>query len=250
MKTQIKKWMSIMLVMSVLALFPLNAFATSVTTGATNNDGVITISGTVTDAASGQEITILVVQEGADVDNLSPSEIAHVAQVVPTNGEYTVSFTMPVAKRTGTYDVYVGGTNVSTPDDDSFTFATEAPTEAPTAAPVAPTVEMTAKPAVNGANAFYYVMTIVLNDGVASDFVVKHYPTTGTVSGEANAEVQNFGTSNISNATVKLISVLKGIPNAEADRDITTKATLTFTLGGNTDSITQTGHTSLNDTRN
>ena len=93
-------------------------------------------------------------------------------------------------------------------------------------------------------------MTIVLNDGVASDFVVKHYPTMGVGSGEENAQVQDFGTSNISNATVKLISVLKGIPNEEADRDITTTATLTFTLGGNTDLITQTGNTSLNDAKN
>lgn len=251
MKTPIKKWTSMMLLMAMVMLLPFNALAVATTNGtATENNGVITISGTVTGAVAGQKVTVLVVNDNADINNLAASDIAYVNQVVPSNGNYNLTFTMPVSKRTGTYDVYVGGTNVSTPDDDSFTFATEAPTEAPTAAPVAPTVEMTAKPAVNGANAFYYVMTITLNDGVASDFVVKHYPTTGAGSGEENAKVQEFGTSNISGVTVKLISVLKGIPDGEVNREIATKATLSFTLSGNAGSVTETGTTSLNDLSN
>ena len=244
MKTQVKKWMSIMLVMSVLALLPLNAFATSVTTGATNNNGEITISGTVTNAVSGQEITVLVVEHGADVDNLSPLEIAHIAQTTPqSNGTYSVSFTMPVAKRTGTYDVYIGGTEVNSPENTSYTFPTEAPT-------TAPEVQLgDAKPAVNGDNAFYYFITITLNDGVATGFNVKHYPTEGTGAGENNAEVQNFTVANISGATVKVISVLRGIPDTEADREIATKATLSYTIGGNAGSVTDTESTTLNQTK-
>ena len=246
-----KKYLAILLTMMLLLSWTWNVSAAEVTAGATENDGVITVSGTVTNAVSGQKVTVLVVEDGATLGSLSASDIVYMNQVTPNgSGAYTLTFTMPVAKRTGTYDVYVGGTAVGTPDDTSFTF----PTEEPTAAPVAPTVGMgSANPAANGANAFYYVMTITLNDGVTTGFTVKHYPTdmaTDVENDPTLAETQNFNIANISGVNVKLISALKGIPNTEANREITTTATLTFTLGGNTDSITQTGYTSLNDTRN
>lgn len=121
------------------------------------------------------------------------------------------------------------------------------PTEAPTAAPaVAPTVSMEAKGAANGDNAFYYVISVTLNNGTAEAFTVKHYPADRD---EAVAKVQNFNISNISGVTAKLVSVLKDIPEAQADRSITTKATLTYTLGGNSASVGAENTTSLNATK-
>ena len=227
-----KKYLAILLTMALLLSVAGTVLATTVDGTATPNDstGVVTISGSVTGAVSGQQVTVLVVKDGTDIASYTPSDVVYIAQTTSDgSGNYSVSFTMPVAKRTGTYDVYVGATNVGTPDRDSFTFATEAPTATPE--PVAPVVDMaTAKPAVNNSNAFYYFITITLNDGVATGFYVKHYPTS---AGEENAAIQDFGLADISDATIKVISVLKGIPNEEADTPITSKATLSYTIGGN-----------------
>lgn len=241
MKKQVKKWMSIVLAMAMLTVLPMSAFAATVTTGATENDGVITIEGTVTNAAVGQQITVLVVNENTDISNLSSSDIAYVCQTVPTNGAYSVSFTMPVEKQTGTYDVYVGGTEVGTPDDDSFTFATETPSAAPTTPPA---IDMaTAKPAVNGSNAFYYVVSITLNDGEATAFTAKHYPSDLT---EDDATSDTISLQGIAGTTIKLITVLKDIPDGQEDRSITSKVILTYTIGGNSGTVTDTETTTLN----
>ena len=247
MKKQVKQLVTIMLVMAVL-LMPVSAFADpSVSETSSVNGGLVTISGTVDSAVFGQEVTVLVVTGGANIGNLAAGDVAYVIQADTSNDAFSVSFTMPLEKRTGTYDVYIGGTDVSTPAEDELVFTTPVPT-------TPPTIDMgTAKPAVNGANAFYYLMTITLNDGVTTGFNVKHYPSDLATQVEQDATIaknQDFSIANISGTTVKVISVLKDIPNSEADRSITTKATLSFTLGGNTDSITQTGYTSLNDTRN
>ena len=245
-----KKYLAILLTMALLS-FAWSASAASVDGTATENNGTITIEGTVTSPVAGQQVTVLVVDDGTNINNLTADKIAYMAQTTSDgNGDYSFTFSMPAHKRVGTYDVYIGGTEVGTPDDTSFTFATEAPTEAPTAAPVAPTVDLaTAKPSVStqNPNAFYYLITITLNDGVASSFVVKHYPTEGDK--ESDAAVQTFSTSNISNATVKLISVLKDIPPEAENTSITTKATLSYTIGGNPGTVETSANTTLNTTK-
>ena len=244
-----KKYLAILLTMVLLLSCAYTASAASVSGNATESNGTITISGSVTDPANGQQVTVLVVNGSAALNSFTASDVVFMTQVAPTNGTYSAQFTLPAAMRTGTYDVYVGGTEVSTPAGTSYTF----PTEAPTAAPVASEVELgTAKPAVNGSNAFYYLITITLNDGVTTGFNVKHYPSDLATQVEQDAtiaESQDFSIANISGATVKVISVLKDIPNSEADRSITTKATLSFTLGGNANSATDTESTTLNTTK-
>lgn len=126
---------------------------------------------------------------------------------------------------------------------------TQAPTAEPTEAPVAPVVNMgSAKGAANNSNAFYYVITVTLNDGTATAFTVKHYPTDRD---EAVADTQTFTVSNISGLTAKFISVLKGIPEGQENREITSKATLTYTFtGGGSGTANDTKETTLTDTKN
>ena len=150
----------------------------------------------------------------------------------------------------GTSNVYMDDIKLeycsasAVPNPSPTAAPTAAPTEAPTAAPVAPTVSMTAKASASQTvtDAFYYVINIVLNDGIANTFVVKHFPANRD---EDVARVQNFTVNNISDAVLKLISVLKDIPEGQEDRDITTKATLTYTLGGNSASVGAENTTSL-----
>ena len=205
----------------------------------------MTISGSVTSPVTGQEVTVLLVPYGTNLATLTPSDIVYVAQTIPdSNGDYEISFTMPVVKRTGTYDVYIGVTEVGTPAKTELTYPTETPTAAPAATP---DVDMaTAKSAVNGANAFYYVVSITLNDGEASAFTVKHYPSDKLESEAASDTIDLQG---ISGTTLRIIAVLKGIPDVEADRSITSKAILTYTIGGNSDTAYDMKTTTLNTTQ-
>lgn len=254
-----KKCFAVLLTMVLLCSFAWSTSAATLTvTEPAQNNGVVTISGTVTnDTPEGyrQQVVILVVNDGANVNSLSESDIVYINQTEADNsGNYSLTFTMPVAQQTGTYDVYVGAMDVTPAEETTLDFTTPAPTEAPTADPVAtPEVGLgNAKPAVNGSNAFYYLITITLNDGVTTGFNVKHYPSDLATQVEQNATIaenQDFSIANISGATVKVISVLKDIPNSEADRSITTKATLSFTLGGNASSVTDTETTTLNTTK-
>ena len=208
---------------------------------ATESSGEITISGALMNGGVWQEITVLMVEEGSDLNSLSVDDIVYFYQTIPdSNGDYSVTFTMPAGQQNGTYDIYIGGVGVSQLGHTVY------PTEAPT--PVPPTVDMaTAKPAVNNSNAFYYFITITLNDGVATGFSVKHYPKD---AGEASAVTQDFGLTDISDATIKVISVLKGIPNEEANTRITSKATLTYTVGGNSGTpVVDMKEISLSDTK-
>ena len=251
-----KKCLAILLTWMLLLSLAWSVSAAEVTVGATESSGAITISGTMTNGGVWKEITVLMVEEGSELNSLSLDDIVYFYQTVPDgNGDYSVTFTVPAEQQNGTYDIYIGGVGVNQlahtvyPTEEPTVEPTEAPTETPSAAPAAtPEVDMgNAKPAVNGSNAFYYVMTITLNDGVASSFVVKHYPTEGDK--ESDAAVQTFSTSNISNATVKLISVLKDIPPEAENTSITTKATLSYTIGGNLGTVETSENTTLNTTK-
>ena len=239
-----KKYLAILLTVVLLLSLAWTASAASVSGNATESNGTITISGAVTDAVAGQQVTVLVVNGSAALNSFTASDVVFMAQVASTNGTYSAQFTLPAAMRTGTYDVYVGATNVGNPDNTSFTFATEAPT----ATPAPPAIDMpTAKPAANNSNAFYYVITIAVNDGTVTGFNVKHYPTE---KGEGAAASHDFGLVGISNATVKVISALKDIPEGKENVPITTKATLTYTIGGNAGSVEASRETTLNQTKN
>ena len=112
--------------------------------------------------------------------------------------------------------------------------------------PVAPVMTVSdAQGAANGENAFYYVINLTLNDGVASALNVKYYPE----GYEESARVQDFNISNISGVTAKLISVLKDIPAAQADRLITTKATFSYAYDCDNTSAVVEKSTTLNGTK-
>ena len=247
-ENKMKKYLAVLLTMALLLSVAGTAMAATVDGTATPNDstGVVTISGTVTGGVSGQHVTVLVVEDGTNIASLTASAVVYMAQTTSDgSGNYSVSFVMPEGKRTGTYDVYIGGTEVGTPRGTELTYPTEEPTATPT--PAAPVVDMaTAKPAVNNSNAFYYFITITLNDGMATAFNVKHYPVGVD---EANAATQDFGLTNISDATIKVISVLKDIPYGQENREITSKATLTYTIGGNSGTAEDTKTTTLNTTK-
>ena len=241
-----KKYLAILLTIALLLSVTQTALGASVNGTATPNaaNGVVTVTGRITSQVAGQKIAILIVEYGTDLNSITDEDVVYMDQTISdSNGDYSHSFIMPVAKRTGTYDVYIGATNVETHDQTSLTY----PTEAPTAAPVAPVVDMaTAKPAVNGANAFYYVVSITLNDGEASAFTVKHYPFDKQ---ESQAASDTISLQGISGTTIKIIAALKGIPDAEADRSITSKAILSYTIGGNSDTTYDMKTTTLNTTQ-
>lgn len=157
------------------------------------------------------------------------------------------SITLTNTKETLLRDVVdrIGFTYVGTPTEAPTEAPTEEPSEAPTATPTtAPTVSLSEpKAAVNGANAFYYVISLALNDGTANTCTVDWYPTDRT-SEKASG---SFNLSNISSVAANLIAVLKGIPDLELDRPIKTDVTLTYTVGGNSGSTSATNTTSFND---
>ena len=231
-----KKYVAILLTMVLMLSTTWNVSAAVTVTGdAAQTNGEVTISGTVsnTDPDAVQSVILLVVNGGANINALPTSDIVFIDQVEPDGtAAYSDTFVMPVGKRTGTYDVYIGVSSynvdttvseVGTPAQTDFEFAS-------------PAVALgSAKPAVNGANAFYYFITITLNDGTVSALNVKHYPTdmaTAVASDPTLAQTQNLSLNGISNATIYVISLLKGIPDAEAERSVTTTATLTYTMAG------------------
>lgn len=180
------------------------------------------------------------------------TDTSHHSRVFSQSGESTpITVKAIMYKVPSTSAVYMDDIKLeycSASDVPATPAPTEAPTAEPTQAPTAPTVDMgSAKPAVNGENAFYYVINVTLNDGTASAFTVKHYPTDRD---EAVADIQNFTVSNISGLTAKLISVLKGIPDTAVAREITSKATLTYTFtGGGGGTAEDAKATTLNQTR-
>jgi len=244
-----KKYLAILLTVALLFSVAGTALAATATPA---GNGTVTISGTVTGA--GQQVTVLVVEDNTNIASIRATDIVYMVQTASDgNGAYSVSFIMPTEKRNGTYDVYIGTTEAGAPAATDLTYPTEAPTEAPTAAPTAapaatPEVDMgNVKPAANGSNAFYYVISIVVNDGNVTGFNVKHYPSDLT---EEDATTSNFNIENISGTTIKVISALKDIPDGQENRSITSKATLTYTIGGNAGTpIIDTRETTLNQTR-
>lgn len=247
MKYPVRKLFTSLLAVALVMLLPMGALAATTLTGtqAADSGGLVTVSGSVTDAGTGQRVSILIVEDGTNINSLTAAQIVYMAQTTPDgNGDYEVSFTMPVAKRTGTYDVYVGATNVGTPDETDLTYATEAPSTAPTTPPA---IDMaTAKPAVNGSNAFYYVVSITLNDGEATAFTAKHHPSDVP---EDDASSNTISLQGIAGTTIKLITVLKDIPDGQEERYITSKVILTYTIGGNSGVVEDSKETTLNQTR-
>ena len=247
MEITMKKCLAILMTMVLVCSVTWGvSAATTDGTAIPNNNGTVTISGSVDGAVSGQQVTVLVVEDNTNLASLTASDVVYLIQTTSDeNGDYSVSFTMPSEKRSGTYDVYIGGTEVSSPHGTDLTYATPEP--------VPPTVSMgSAKLATNGANAFYYFITITLNNGTATNFYVKHYPTAmaEAVSTEEPDDPisisQYLDLNNISNTDIYIISVLKGIPDSEADTYITSTATLTYTLNGVSGTTVNSAETTLN----
>ena len=98
--------------------------------------------------------------------------------------------------------------------------------------PVAPVITVSnAKSAYNGEiGAFYYVISLTLNDGTADTLTVSYNPE-GLEETEAVA--QNFDIAGISGVTAKFVSVLKGIPEDKKDRTVNTKVTVNYSYDCN-----------------
>ena len=120
MNMKAKKWISGVLAAGVMALVPCGAFAAEVTVNTTQNDGVVTVAGNVTNASAGQQVTVLVVKKNTVLADLTTADVAYIDQVGAAES-YSFSFAMPDNMQTGSYDVYVGGTDVETLGTDSFT---------------------------------------------------------------------------------------------------------------------------------
>ena len=200
-----------------------------------------------------------VLSDGIDMDIVWDTALGTANVTVIISGrEYNFAWNPGVIAANQTYGkLKIGGdTSTVTITDLSVTevtpeptaVPTEAPTPTPTPAPVAPEVDMgTAVKAANGANAFYYVINITLNDGTPSSFEVTYHPKEGPGASDTTpAQVYSF--TEMNNVAVKLISVLKRIPSGELDREIVCDTTLTYTFGVNPGgTIVQSATSSYND---
>lgn len=72
-----------------------------------------------------QQSTVLVVKSGTALATLQDSDIKYIDQEAVNDTTVTYTFKLLEADRTGTYDVYVGGTGVDAPEDTSFSFDTK-----------------------------------------------------------------------------------------------------------------------------
>lgn len=72
-----------------------------------------------------QQSTVLVVKSGTALATLQDSDIKYIDQEAVSDTAVTYTFKLLEADRTGTYDVYVGGTGVDAPEDTSFSFDTK-----------------------------------------------------------------------------------------------------------------------------
>ena len=128
-----KKLSKILLVMALTltVLFAMMAVASaatieSVEAGVAADEGR-TISVTVEYGSpeAAQQSTVLVVKSGTALATLQDSDIKYIDQEAVSDTTVTYTFKLLEADRTGTYDVYVGGTGVDAPEDTSFSFDTK-----------------------------------------------------------------------------------------------------------------------------
>lgn len=81
----------------------------------------VTVSGSVTDAVTDQESTIIVIPSSKSLAAITDEDIKYIDQVtVEDDGTFSYSFKMP-ANSTGEYKVYFGGTGITSVQDKTFT---------------------------------------------------------------------------------------------------------------------------------
>ncbi len=129
-----KKFGKIFLItaIAVIALFAMMTVASAATTitdvtasVATEEGRLITITVTYDNPESAQQSTILVVPSSVEsVALVTDSDIKYIDQEAVSGNTATYSFKLLESDRTGTYNVYVGGTSVDAPSDTSFSFDT------------------------------------------------------------------------------------------------------------------------------
>ncbi len=129
-----KKLSKILLVMAMtlVVLFAMMTVASaatieSVEAGVAADEGrTITVTVEYGSPEAAQQSTVLVVKSGVSITTLQDSDIKYIDQEAVTDTTVTYTFKLLEADRTGTYDVYVGGTGVDAPNDDaSFSFDTK-----------------------------------------------------------------------------------------------------------------------------
>lgn len=128
-----KKLSKILLVMALTltVLFAMMAVASaatieSVEAGVAADEGrTITVTVEYGSPEAVQQSTVLVVKSGTALATLQDSDIKYIDQEAVSDTAVTYTFKLLEADRTGTYDVYVGGTGVDSPEDTSFSFDTK-----------------------------------------------------------------------------------------------------------------------------
>lgn len=85
---------------------------------------------TVTNPATEQYVTILVVKSSVNLASVSESDIAYVDQAKATDGKATFKFGVDTTKFGEKFTVYVGGTGVAAPQSASLNFSTGGPGDA------------------------------------------------------------------------------------------------------------------------
>ena len=128
-----KKLSKILLVMamSMMLVFAMMTVASAATIESVEAgvaaDAGRTISVTVEYGSpeAAQQSTVLVVKSGTALATLYDSDIKYIDQEAVNDTTVTYTFKLLEADRTGTYDVYVGGTGVDAPEDTSFSFDTK-----------------------------------------------------------------------------------------------------------------------------
>lgn len=128
-----KKLSKILLVMAmslalIIAMMTVASAATieSVEAGVAADEGrTITVTVVYGSPEAAQQSTVLVVKSGTALATLQDSDIKYINQEAVDDTTVTYTFKLLEADRTGSYDVYVGGTKVDAPEDTSFSFDTK-----------------------------------------------------------------------------------------------------------------------------
>ena len=128
-----KKLGKILLVMAMtlvvfFAMMTIASAATieSVEAGVAADEGrTITVTVEYGSPEAAQQSTVLVVKSGTALATLSDSDIKYIDQEAVSDTAVSYTFKLLEADRTGTYDVYVGGTGVDAPESTSFSFDTK-----------------------------------------------------------------------------------------------------------------------------
>ena len=106
-------------VQTVLAADADVAFADGVYVEYDSNTRIVSVNGSFNNYADYQNVTVLAVKQGSNLNKLEIEDIYYVKQYGTVDGHFEFDFKLSKGRDFGT-DVYLGGTNVTTPFSASF----------------------------------------------------------------------------------------------------------------------------------